>query len=344
MKSPPLKGVLIGAGFFARYQAEAWQRISAAHIAAVADPVPGKAAAFAEQFNIPRADINIEEMLCREKPDFVDVATRPEPRLELVRLAASMGIQVICQKPMAPGWDDCLAMVDLCEKAGVRLLIHENWRWQPWYRETKKIIQSERLGPLFQIAFQWRTGDGRGPDPYPVQPYFKEMPRFLVYESLVHILDTFRYLGGDLSRVYCQNRKVNNRIAGEDHSLIQVTFETGMPGLIDANRISGPPPAPVAMGAMTVEGDRALLRVAPDGRIHLQDHGREEMPHPFSPPETGYKGDSVHATQLHLIECLLSGMRSESEGRDYLKTVAAMEACYTSAATGQPQQFFTSPF
>jgi D-apiose dehydrogenase len=337
MKTAPLKGVMIGAGFFAQFQAEAWRRIPSAHIAAVADPAPGKAKAFAEKFNIPFAATNIEEILRREKPDFVDIATRPEPRLELARLAASLGIDVICQKPMAPTWEDCLSMVDFCEKCGVRLLIHENWRWQPWYRETKKIIASERLGPLFQIAFQWRTGDGRGPDPYPAQPYFKEMPRFLVYESLVHILDTFRYLAGELSQVYCQNRKVNQQIAGEDHSLIQVTFASGLPGLIDANRISGPLPAPVAMGTLTVVGNRSLLRVAPDGRIHLQDHAQEEIAHPFSPPETGYKGDSVHATQLHLIECLLSGKRSESEGRDYLKTVAAMEACYTSAATGQTQ-------
>ena len=42
------------------------------------------------------------KMLDREKPDFVDIVTRPEAHLALTELAASKGIHVICQKPMAP--------------------------------------------------------------------------------------------------------------------------------------------------------------------------------------------------------------------------------------------------
>jgi len=51
------KGVLIGAGYFAQFQAEAWKRIPSAEIVAVADPVPGKALAFADQFGIPRRSV-----------------------------------------------------------------------------------------------------------------------------------------------------------------------------------------------------------------------------------------------------------------------------------------------
>src|SRR4029434_7377773 len=110
---------------------------------------------------------------------------------------------------MAPTWEDCLAMVEACEAAGVRLLIHENWRWQPWYREARRLLDAETLGKVFQISAQWRTGDGRGPTPYQAQPYFSEMPLLLVYETLVHLLDTFRFLGGELASVYCLNRRIN---------------------------------------------------------------------------------------------------------------------------------------
>jgi 3-hydroxyacyl-CoA dehydrogenase-like protein len=43
------------------------------------------------------------------------------------------------------------------------------------------------------------------------------------------------------------------RIAGEDQSIIQVTFADGRLGLVDANRITGPVPAPVAIGTLVVE-------------------------------------------------------------------------------------------
>jgi predicted dehydrogenase len=328
-------GVLIGAGYFAQFQAEAWQRIPAAAIVAVADSAPGKARAFAETFGIPHAYESVDEALDREKPDFVDIVTRPESHLDLTRRAAQRGLHVICQKPMAPTWEDCVGMVEACAAAGVRLFIHENWRWQPWYREIKRLLDAGTLGRVFQLTFRWRTGDGRGPEPYAVQPYFRQMPRLLVYETLVHLLDTARFLGGEISRIVCTNRRVNPVIAGEDQSLILITFESGIPGLIEANRISGTVPLPVAVNSLTVEAERAMLRLSPDGRLWLTAYGQVEREHAFPTTAEGYRGDSARATQEHLIDCLRSGRRSESEGCDYLKTVQAVFACYRSAETGQ---------
>jgi D-apiose dehydrogenase len=335
MTQPASTGVLIGAGYFAQFQAEGWQRIDAAKIVAVADSSPGKAQAFAAKLGIPGAYESAEEAIDRERPDFVDIATRPQSHLPLVKLAAQRGVHVICQKPMAPTWDESMAMVEICEAADVRLVMHENWRWQPWYREVRRILDSGVLGKVFQFSSQWRTGDGRGPQPYPAQPYFSEMPLLLVYETLVHVLDSFRFLGGELASVYCLNRQINPLLVGEDHSLIVVTFQSGVPGLIDGNRISGPVPAPVAMNNLTIEGERGMLRMTPDGRLWLTEYGQPETEHPFEIPTIGYKGDSVRATQQHLIECLRSGRPSESDGRDYLKTVAAVFACYRSAGSGQ---------
>ena len=335
MSAKRSKGVLIGGGYFAQFQAEGWQRIPAAEIVAVADAAPGKARAFADQWGISRAYESVAEALDREQPDFVDIATRPAVHLPLVREAASRGIHVICQKPMAPTMDECVSMVEACEAAGVRLLIHENWRWQPWYREVRKILDSGQLGPVFQFSAQWRTGDGRGEKPYATQPYFSQMPLLMVYETLVHVLDTFRFLGGEFSSVYCLNRRVNPVLVGEDLSLIVATFQSGVPGLIDGNRISGPVPAPIAMNTLTVEGERGMLRMTADGRLWITDYGQPEQPHAFTIPTEGYRGDSVRATQQHLIDSLRSGQPSESDGRDYLNTVRAVFGCYESAQTGQ---------
>jgi predicted dehydrogenase len=287
-----MKGVLIGAGYFAQFQAEAWKRLegrlsslpderttnSAAgkpplQLAAVADPISGKAKEFAARHGIARAYESVEEMIEAEKPDFADVATRPQSHLELTELIAQRGIHVICQKPMAPTLGDCVAMCEACEAAGVRLLIHENWRWQPWYREAKRILDSDALGRVFQLSFFWRTGDGRGPAPYPTQPYFKDMPRLLIYESLVHILDTYRFLMGEIDVVNCQMSRINPVIVGEDQALIQLRFASGALGLIDANRVSGPTPASVAMGTMLIEGDAGRLRMSPDGQLWLMKYG-----------------------------------------------------------------------
>lgn len=331
MRPRRLKAVLVGAGQFASYHAEAWNRIADVHLSAVADSVPDKARAFADRHGVLGAYDSVDHMLERERPDFVDIVTRPESHLELTRLAAARGTHVLCQKPMAASVAEANQMVEICDQAGVRLLIHENWRWQPWYRVARACLENGEIGDPFQIAFRWRTGDGRGVDPYQTQPYFRSMPMLLVYETLVHLLDTFRFLGGEVTEVQARLARVNPNIQGEDQALVSLAFASGAFGLIDANRISGPFPPPVAMGSLTMEGDRGVLTVHPDGRIEVTGHGEGSREIPCRIPAEGYKGDSVYATQQHFVRALLEDRPAETEARDYLNTVALVEACYVSA-------------
>jgi predicted dehydrogenase len=332
------KGVIAGAGFFAQFHADGWNRIPGVEIAAVADFVPERASAFARKWGIGKIYSSVEEMLDCERSDFLDIATRPDSHLALTCAAAERGIAVICQKPMAPAYSECERMVTVCREAGVRLVIHENWRWQPWYREIKRLIEAGRFGGVFHLAFRMRTGDGLGPEPYGVQPYFRDMPRLLIYETLVHFLDTFRFLAGEIESVFCTTARVNPAIRGEDYALIQVRFAGGAKGLIDANRISGDMPPKVAFGEFRLEGEAAAVRMTPDGDLFVTDYGKSEIPHIFDKPECGYKGDSVGAMQNHFIECLKAGTPAESEGIHYLKTVAAVEACYRSAESGKVER------
>jgi predicted dehydrogenase len=317
---------MIGAGYFAGFQAEAWQRMSGVQISAVADPSPGKAAAFAAKHGIPRSYTSAAEMLQNESPDFVDIATRPDSHLALTRLAAQHGRHVICQKPMAPSLEDSIAMCEVCEAAGVRLIIHENWRWQPWYREALRLIRSGAIGPLRHLSFDWRTGDGNGPQPYAAQPYFREMRRLIIFESLVHILDTFRCLAGELEITSCETRRVNPVIAGEDWAELKVQFACGATGFIHGDRHTGPVPSPVAMGSMVIKGGTGTLRITPEGFIELNNQRLD-----FTPTALGYKGDSVLALQQHVIDCLCNGQPAESEGRAYLTTVRLVETAYQPA-------------
>ena len=330
-----LRGVMVGAGFFAAFQADGWNRTPGVRIAAVCDRDEARARAFAVRWNIPAVYTDAAAMLEGERPAFLDIVTGPETHLALTRLGARAGVPVICQKPMAPTPAECQAMVEACERAGVRLLIHENWRWQPWYREIKRLADEGRFGRVFHLGFRLRNGDGRGAEPYAVQPYFRRMERFLVFETVVHFIDTFRYLAGPIRSVWCRAARVNPAIAGEDYALLVLGFTEGANGLIDANRISGPLPLDPTFGTFRMEGDRGMVRMTAEGRLWITGYGAPESEHVYAIPEAGYKGDSVAAIQRHFVHCLASGGRAESEGREYLETVRAVMACYESAATGR---------
>jgi predicted dehydrogenase len=327
-----LKGGIVGCGFFGQIQLEAWRRMEDAEIVAAADPDLDRA-----RKSAPRAYASAEAMLDGERLDFVDIATRPEQHLELVRLAATRKLPVICQKPIAPAWDDAVAMVEAAERAGIPFMVHENWRWQPWFREAATRIEAGAIGVPLAYHFRVRKNDGGGPAPYPNQPYFSQMPRLLIYETLVHHIDTARFLFGEVESVLARTRRINPIIAGEDHAVLTMTHEGGLTGIIDGHRFSDPSPDGPVLGEAWFEGETGVLFVRGDGHL-------------FAGPELvwrnevtdGYRGDSVRATQQHFLERLASGRPFESGGREYLKTFRAVETAYESAASGKAVRITSS--
>src|SRR5712671_1606238 len=149
-----LRGGIIGCGYFAQFHIEAWRRIPEVELVAAADPDLARARQAA-----PRVYSTAEEMLDGERLDFVDIVTRADSHLPLVRLAASRKIPAICQKPMAANWADAVAMVDAADAAGIPLMIHENWRWQPWYRAAKGILDRGEIGQPITYWFRTRRND-----------------------------------------------------------------------------------------------------------------------------------------------------------------------------------------
>jgi predicted dehydrogenase len=329
-----MKGTIVGAGFFAKHHIEAWKRIPEVQITAIADLSPGLSQEAAARWGIAQSYEDAATMIERERPDFVDLITGPYAHVALVELAARQGAQVICQKPMAPTWGDCLKMIEIARSHGVRLLMHENWRWQPWFREIKRLLADGVGGKVFQAGFFMRAGDGRGDNPYAEQPYFRLRDRLMVDEMLVHLFDTLRYLIDDIEAVYCQRWRVNPLINGDDSAIVQLTFSNGGHGIIDANRLTGPAKPALTNQTLLIEGDRGAIRMTPEGNLWITDETGVEREHQFEHVKidgVGYKGDSVYELQKHFLDCFTTGVRCASEADEYLKTVAVVFACYKSA-------------
>lgn len=319
-----LRGVIAGCGFFGNIQIEAWRRMPEVELVAACDPMLERARAAA-----PRAYTDVAEMLDRERPDFVDIATRPDTHLPLVRMAVERGIAAIVQKPLAENVEQAREMIALVEGAGARVMVHENWRWQPWYREVKRRIEGGDIGEPLTYMFRIRQRDGLGENPFPNQPYFREMPRLLIYETLIHPIDTARFLFGEVASLQAFAKRHNARIAGEDRAVVLLNHGS-VDGVIDGSRYTNPEPAGPAMGDSVFEGTEGVLRVLANGEVYagarlLTKHATD----------VGYKGDSVRATQQHFIDCLRTGAKFETGVREYFGSFAAVEAAYASAAEGR---------
>jgi predicted dehydrogenase len=343
-----LRGVCVGAGYFARFQYEAWRRLPEVEIVALANRDVAKARAAAAQHGIPRAYAwsELAAMLDTERPDFIDLITPPETHLEAVRLAAARGVAIICQKPLAPTWDESVAVVETARRAGVRFMVHENFRWQPWYREMRRQLEAGALGELFSIAVRLRLGDGWPEDAYLArQPFFRTYPRLFCYETGIHFLDTFRYLGGEISSVYSRLQRRNPVIQGEDAAQIVCGFASGATAVLDASRYneSDATDARYTFGTVRLDGSKGHLELDLEGNLTLKLLGQPARRLDYPHTREGFAGDCVYALQRHFVDRLHDGAPFENTGEDYLKSTALMEACYHSHATGQVVALPPSP-
>ena len=106
---------------------------------------------FGERYNVPKANqyTDYREMIGKENPDIVSVATQPEHRAEIVIYAAEHGAKAIyAEKAMASSMDEAAAMVSAVEQNNVAFNLGTNRRWENGFDKMKEIIDSGELGKL----------------------------------------------------------------------------------------------------------------------------------------------------------------------------------------------------
>jgi predicted dehydrogenase len=329
-----LRGVSVGAGYFSRFHHEAWSRIPEVEIVAVCDLVEQKARDVQEQYGVANCYTDWTEMLEREQPDFIDIITPPVTHEEICEYAASRGVHIICQKPLAPTMEEATRIVKTAEAAGVRFMVHENFRWQPWYRKIKETQREGTIGEFTHIHLMTRLGDGWGERAYlDRQPFFRDYPRLLIYETGVHFIDTFRYLLGEIKEVYAHLRRLNPVIHGEDTGQLFLVFESAATALWDANRYNeteAPNPR-YTFGELRIDGTGGHLTMDSEANIRVKKLGQPAQILDYPHENRNFSADCVYALQRHFVDCMLSGREFESTGKDYLKTLEVVFAAYDSA-------------
>ena len=321
----------LGAGFFSQFHHDGWRRLQDAQLIGVADHDLGKATATGHPaFN------DLQQMLETTQPDILDVIVPPTAHADAISLAVKFNLKlIICQKPFCTSLTEARAMTALAKANGIRLIVHENFRFQPWFRTIKLAIQDGVIGEPMQATFRLRPGDGQGPNAYlERQPYFQTMPRFMIHETGVHYVDTFRFLFGNPTALYADLRKVNKVIAGEDAGFVTFDHPGGVRSLLDGNRNldHGATNTRCTMGEGLFEGTHGTLTLLGDGSVQFRKFGSLIQKEILLPDKSGaFGGDCTFRLQEHAINALLGNGTLENEAEDYLNVIQIENAIYDSA-------------
>lgn len=332
-----LRFAVFGCGFWAQYQIAGWRELAGVELVALYNRTRSKAEALAERFGVPAVYDDPEALLANERVDFVDVITDVQTHCRFVELAAANGLPVICQKPMAPDLATAERMVQACRDAGVPLMIHENFRWQPQIRAFKKALDESPVGACFRGRVSFCSS-------FPVfdnQPFLAELEQFMLTDVGSHVLDVARFLFGEAGSLYCQTRRVQPGIRGEDVATVMLKTAGGATVTCEMSYASRLEHERFPETFVLAECERGSVELAPDFWIRVTTEAgtvaRRHVPPHYPWAEAAY--DAVHSSivpcNADLLAALRAGRPGETSGEDNLRTVRLVFGAYESAAANR---------
>jgi len=197
---------IAGFGFMGRTHYQCWSKIEGAQIVAICDVNPNivkdtkKAVGNIGdgQTDISFAGIELytdfDKMLAEGELDVVSITLPTFLHPECSIKALAVGVNVMCEKPMALTVEECDKMIAAAQKSGKLLQIGHCVRFWPEYAKTKHIIDSGKYGKVIAASFR-RLGAAPS---WSIDNWFLDAKRSGGMELDLHIHDTdfVRYLFG----------------------------------------------------------------------------------------------------------------------------------------------------
>lgn len=331
-----LRFAVIGTGFWSNYQIPAWKELDGIELVAVCNRTRSKADEVAAKFGIPKVYDTAAELLDKEDLDFIDIITDVDTHAQFTMLAADKGVNVICQKPMAPSLPISKKMVDYCKQKNIQLFVHENFRWQAPVRALKKALDDGVIGKPFKARVTFCSA-------FPVfdnQPFLAESEHFILTDIGSHVLDICRYLFGEAATLYCLTQKVNPEIKGEDVANVLMQMQSGVHCYAEMSYASILERESFPQTLVLVEGEQGSIHLTNDFELGITTR-KGTTRQKIEPVMYQWLDPAYAVVHSSIVDCnrdILNGLRggkAETTGEDNLRTVQLVWASYESASTGK---------
>jgi len=274
------------------------------------------------------------EDLLEAKPDGVIICTENNRHRTFVEMAASRGIHVLCEKPIATTLQDARAIVDACDKAGVLLMTAFPMRFSAPLLEIKGRFDNGEFGDIYCFN---ATNQGELPTKY--RSWFVDLELAgggAIMDHTVHLVDMMRWFtGSEVETMYARSNKIFHaeEVEVETGALEMMTFENDVFATIDASW-SRPQYWPT-WGGLTFE------MVTQRGAV-VVDAFRQNLNvyrHEWQRSNWAYWGsDMDHAMISDFAAAIRENRSPRVTGMDGLRAVEATLAAYESDRTGQTVQ------
>jgi len=335
----------IGAGFIMRDCHLAAYRNAGYNVAAITSQPPEQAREVARLRGIPKVCDTNEELLADPSIEVVDIAVPPHLQLSIVREAVKHQDHIkgiLAQKPLATSYSEAKQIVRLCGEAGITLAVNQNMRYDQSMRALKTVLQRGYLGEPVLATIEMRA------IPH-WQTWVKDLGKVTLLNMSIHHLDSFRFLFGDPKSVYVSARTdPRTKFEHTDGIVLYILeYANGFCATAWDDVWAGPAReggAPDTYIKWRVEGTGGLAQGTigwpsyPNATPSTLDFTTQLQPGCWFAPRWRqvWFPDAFEGTMGMLLDALTDGIEPAVSGRDNLKTMALLDACYKSIAEHRP--------
>lgn len=227
-----LNFAIVGCGHIAKKHAEAINRAEGAALAAVCDTIPENMEFYKETYNA-EAYTDYSELLANKNIDVINICTPSGFHASLAVQGAEAKKHIVVEKPIALLMEDTNAIIEACERNGVKLaVVHPN-RFRPAMKKLKEVVESGQLGKISHINATVRWN--RNQEYYDQAPWrgTKGLDGGVLMNQAIHNLDLMLWMMGDVNEVFSMSATRIRNIEAEDVCTGLVKFKSGALGVVE---------------------------------------------------------------------------------------------------------------
>lgn len=337
-----LNYALVGCGRIGARHAEllAGGRIQGARLAAVCDIVQARAAAFGAKHGVPHfQDAHAMLRAVGGQVDAIIIAVPSGSHARVCLELARYRRHMIVEKPIALTLDDADAMIEACDRVGVRLFVVLQNRYNVPVRKLRDAVERGRFGKLVlgTVRVRWcRTQAYYEQDPW--RGTWAEDGGVFANQASHHV-DLLQWMMGEVESVFARSATRLVDIEVEDTGAAILRFRNGALGIVEATTAARPKDLE---GSISILGERGTVEIrgfavnelstwcfcdsTPDEEVATLTAHREN-------PLNVYGFGHMRFLQ-DVTDCLVQRRPGAVDGREARRSLALVVAIYESIARG----------
>lgn len=343
-----MRFAIVGCGRIAKRHADllGCGQIAGAMLVGVCDVVAEKAEKFGEEYSVPHY-LDMHEMVAATTPDVIIVLTESGNHARHVIDLSRHGKHIVVEKPMALTLDDADAMIHACDKAGIRLFVVKQNRFNVPVRKLREALEEGRFGKIVMgtVRVRWCR-----PQSYYDQDSWRgtwRMDGGVLTNQASHHVDLLEWMLGSVESVFAMSRTALVDIEAEDTAVVALRFKSGALGVIEATTAVRPKDLE---GSLSILGEGGSVEIGgfavnkmktwdfvdkrPDDDKVLEEYS-------VNPPNVYGFGHQAYLE--HVVDCIRNEKKQLVDGLDGRRSLELINAIYESVETGKEVKLRFTP-